>query len=360
MYFLWLLVIAIIITVSANPPFDEIEDQIHGENGWYVPNSNGTFLWQALDVAEKLLETLRMENDNNRTSFVDVPVSFYLYTRGNKRKGNQLKALPTEPSLGAFSSGAATKRTFVLIHGWTNSYETETVVEIRNAALQAFDCNVIVVDWPRARSDYISAVVAIPRTGARIAEMIDFLNECCGLSFDTLTVVGHSLGAHVAGHTGKNVKKGRVHTVIGLDPALPLFSFLTPSNRLAATDGDYVQAIHTNAGVLGFLKPIVQGDFYANGGKSQPGCGSDYDGSCSHRRVTTYYAEALTLNNFGAIECKNYLEALAHNCGYEFSSTRMGGINPTDESEGSYFVPVRSSTPFGIIYENFIAKVIKL
>lgn len=35
-----------------------------------------------------------------------------------------------------------------------------------------------------------------------------------------LSVVGHSLGAHIAGFAGKSVKKGKIGTIIGLDPGL--------------------------------------------------------------------------------------------------------------------------------------------
>jgi pancreatic triacylglycerol lipase len=54
------------------------------------------------------------------------------------------------------------------------------------------------------------------------------------------------LEAHVAGMTGKNVRGGRIGTIVGLDPAGPLFSVNNPSQRLASGDAIYVEAIHTN------------------------------------------------------------------------------------------------------------------
>lgn len=61
-------------------------------------------------------------------------------------------------------------------------------------------------------------------------------------------MVGHSLGAHVVGIAGKNVRTGRVPKIIGLDPANPLFSYNNPATRIAVGDALSVETIHTNAG----------------------------------------------------------------------------------------------------------------
>jgi pancreatic triacylglycerol lipase len=56
-----------------------------------------------------------------------------------------------------------------------------------------------------------------------------------------------------------------------LDPAGPLFHMNSPNERLASSDGDYVEVIHTNGWTLGFGEPIGQSDFFPNWGSSQPG-----------------------------------------------------------------------------------------
>lgn len=108
--------------------------------------------------------------------------------------------------------------------------------------------------------------------------MIEFLNVATGTSFNNINVIGHSLGGHVAGLAGKNLNNGRIHAVIALDPAGPLFSFDDEITRVAPQDADYVEVIHTNGGLLGFDLPIGQADFYPNGGRTQPGCGADIVG----------------------------------------------------------------------------------
>ena len=111
--------------------------------------------------------------------------------------------------------------------------------------------------------------------------------------------MGHSLGAHVVGGAGATVTLGRIPRitgytnslhyirwsrqkndckfVAGLDPAGPFFSLNDTETRLDASDGDFVDIIHTNGGTLlgdelGFLPPIGHIDFYPNGGQFQPGC----------------------------------------------------------------------------------------
>ncbi|XP_061386827.1 phospholipase A1-like [Musca vetustissima] len=345
MKFLWILAL-FCLSVSANQPFDDNEGQIHGENGWYVPRIDGTFDWVSKEEAENYLEA--MENIETY-GLTTVPVKYYVYTRANPTKGTQIVA--TLKSINA-SNFDASKPTYFVIHGWTQSYTSGMNKEIRTAALRRFDCNVIVVDWARARSvDYATSVIAVPKVGKKVAEMIDFLNKNYNMPFETLTVAGHSLGAHVAGYAGKNVQNGKIHTIIGMDPALPLFSYDKPKKRLSATDGVYVESIQTNGGTLGFLKPIGAGAFYPNGGKEQPGCVLDVTGACSHGRSTEYYAEALELDDFGAIECPDYKQAVADSCGAKFSSVRMGAVYDIYDVDGIFYVPVYKTAPYGVLNE---------
>lgn len=90
----------------------------------------------------------------------------------------------------------------------------------------------------------------------------------------TSNLQGHSLGAHVAGNAGSATTSGKLSRVTGLDPALPGFHLLTSEKtRLDRTDATFVDIIHSCGGVLGFLQPLGQADFYPNAGTAvQPGC----------------------------------------------------------------------------------------
>ncbi|EDV92800.1 phospholipase A1 VesT1.02 [Drosophila grimshawi] len=330
---------ALVAAVSALP----IEERIHGENGWYVPQIDGTSEWIDLKEAEDMLSLGDQMEDRSSGNAVD----FYLYTSSNPTKGKQIDASDASIRDSHFNKDHPTR---FVIHGWNGRSTDSMNTEITKAWLSKGDHNIIVVEWARARSfEYASSVVAVPATGAKVGEMIKYLHDKHGMSLESLMVIGHSLGAHVAGFAGKTVGEGRVHTIIGLDPALPLFSYDKPSKRLSSEDAFYVESIQTNGGKLGFLKPIGKGAFYPNGGKKQPGCGLDPTGSCSHGRSVTYYAEAVTEDNFGTIRCHDYEAAVKKECGSTYSSIRMGADYNAYMVAGDFYVPVNSKEPFGKI-----------
>lgn len=117
--------------------------------------------------------------------------------------------------------------------------------------------------------------IRVLQVGEYVAAFIEFLGAETQVSFDDIHILGHSLGAHVAGYIGNYVPK-KIGRITGLDPAGPAFE--TPylkdtEERLDAADANFVDVIHTCAGSLGFLRPIGHADFYPNGGTfRQPGC----------------------------------------------------------------------------------------
>jgi pancreatic triacylglycerol lipase len=91
-------------------------------------------------------------------------------------------------------------------------------------------------------------------------------------NFSRVSLIGHSLGAHISGAAGKRVQNGRINTIVGLDPAGPLFDANNPVNRLDRNDAEYVEIVHTDTASFGIAFPIGDADFYPNGGTGMPGC----------------------------------------------------------------------------------------
>lgn len=124
---------------------------------------------------------------------------------------------------------------------------------------------------------------------------------------------------------GKKITSGKVSKIVGLDPALPLFGYEDVENRLADTDADYVEVIHTCVGKLGYKRPIGHADFYPNSGFAQPGCGHDLFGSCSHARAVKYFMESVSIPHFYAYECDTLENILSGNCNVVSRIVQMGG-----------------------------------
>lgn len=161
-----------------------------------------------------------------------------------------------------------------------------------------------------------------------------------------MEIDGHSLGAHAAGFTGKKLRRGRIQVIVGLDPSGPGFWFSGPSKRLDRTDANYVEVIHTNAGILGMTTAIGTSDFYVNGGSLQPGCLAT---PCSHLRSVIYYAEAVVNDNFSSIKCLNVLKARNRACGWYYSGTKLGSSSNfhNANARGVFYTPVNAWYPYG-------------
>ncbi|XP_017144340.1 uncharacterized protein LOC108157037 isoform X2 [Drosophila miranda] len=338
------LLLVLVITVSAWP-IEDLSLRVSGGNGWYVPQKDGALRWVSRAEGERdLAHYEAQETIMGRLS--TNTVNFYLYTLRNTNTGQQIKANRDSIDASNFNPENPTR---ITIHGWNSNYKDGVNTKIAAAWFLSGDYNMIAVDWVRGRSlEYASSVSAASGAGKKIAALVDFLVNEYGMSLDTLEVVGFSLGAHVAGHTAKQVDSGEVGKVVGLDPAMPLISYSNTAKRLASDDARYVESIHTAGGTMGFTKPIGKAAFYVNGGKSQPGCGIDITGSCAHTRAVTYYVESLQFNNFPTQRCDTYKEANKKACGDKYSSVLMGASVNIFVAEGIFYVPVNNQSPFGL------------
>ncbi|KAH9627749.1 hypothetical protein HF086_017292 [Spodoptera exigua] len=107
-----------------------------------------------------------------------------------------------------------------------------------------------------------------------VAKFLAWLNNVSGSRLEDYHIIGHGLGAHQAGIVGRLLGGW-----VGYITAFP--GWVTNEDRFKPTDGMYTEAIHTNAGLLGYLSPVADVDFYPNGGIDMPGC---YSQECDHNR----------------------------------------------------------------------------
>ncbi|KAJ8972325.1 hypothetical protein NQ317_008582 [Molorchus minor] len=278
-----------------------------------------------------------------QTSPADV--TYYYYSQ--KHPNNPVKVTADDISPLIKSDFDIKRETFFIIHGWKNSYESEVNKLTKKAILDKQNVNLFAVDWsPIASRNYVSARWAVSDVGKYVADFIKTL-AANGLQISRVAIAGHSLGAHVSGNAGSALR-GQVDRIVGMDPALPLFSLTSTDGRLDPSDAKFVQVIHTCGGRLGFLAAIGHSDYYPNGGAIQNGCGLDITGTCAHSRAYMYFAESVSLPNgrsFTARQCSSYSDFKNGKCNNNPRSN-MGGYEIDKGSRGLYYLRTNGQTPF--------------
>ncbi|KAE8752643.1 hypothetical protein FOCC_FOCC000765 [Frankliniella occidentalis] len=275
---------------------------------------------------------------------------FYLYTRNNPN-GTLVGVDGTSPTAkdfleAGFSAGRPTK---IVTHGFGNNIGSPVFQYLIPDLLDNDDFNVIAVDWGNLckMPFYIESRNHVGGVGARVALAVDELVANGGLNLIDVHCMGHSLGAHVCANTGKNVKSGKLRRITGMDPAMPLFLVLR-DDRLAKTDAELVDVIHSCSGLLGIVDAIGHVDFYPNGGtRPQPGCGLDLTGSCSHSRSFIYMAEsALEPESFPAHECESDTAARLGECSEDVEGNMGLRLQYNPDGPGTYYLQTASSPPY--------------
>ncbi|GAB0095683.1 phospholipase A1-like [Sergentomyia squamirostris] len=272
-------------------------------------------------------------------------VSFTLYTRSAPK---QVIGLVDAKSLSS-SNFNASHPTRLIIHGWFNNGNFTIQKIIQEAYHLRGDFNVFIVDWSEGALDqYAHAASRIDSVGKTVADFLIFLRKETGIRLSDVTVIGHSMGAHIAGVAGRNVAKvEELGVIIGLDPALPMFFTFFALSRLNTSDARYVETIHTNTNGLGIGPPVGTASFYPNFGKWQPACGVDFAGVCSHILAPVYFAESITSDKgFWARRCQGYDDIINKSCKGTGEVALMGGEPSNIRSEGVYWLETNSITPF--------------
>ncbi|XP_072280890.1 pancreatic triacylglycerol lipase-like [Pyxicephalus adspersus] len=205
------------------------------------------------------------------------------------------------------------------------------------ALFQVEDVNCIAVDWGGgSRTTYSQAANNIRVVGAEIAYFVKYLTQSLGYSASNVHVIGHSLGAHVAGEAGKRMRG--IARITGLDPAEPYFQDTPAEVRLDLTDAAFVDVIHTDSGGvltdlgLGMSQVIGHVDFFPNGGVDMPECQAYKNVqtideeitsdritfaslTCNHDAAKVYYIQSITNpNGFPGYPCSSWESYAAGNC----------------------------------------------
>ncbi|XP_058056627.1 lipase member H-like [Anopheles bellator] len=316
-------------------------DANYGVTWMFMPDDNG--MPHIVDLTQP--------NDTyygDRKGNMKKDVTFYYFRQPSIDANNSFKFDPDAP-LTLFESYDPSLPTKFIIHGWFNSMASPSTQKIKNSYLKNGDMNVFIVDWGQLAADmmYYTAATAIRDVGGHVGALIDRMVAERGTNLKDVHIIGHSLGAHTAGLAGAAVAKGKVGRVTGLDPALPWFT--DPINRLDPGHAQFVDVIHTCAGMMGHDKSLGHADFWPNGGTAtQPGCASlleELMGACSHGRAYEYFAESITRPlSFLAYSCTNIVDFHDTHC--QSDPVPMGEATPSS-ARGNYFLDTNPSPMYG-------------
>ncbi|KAI4455784.1 lipase [Holotrichia oblita] len=303
-------------------------------------------------------------------------ITFDLYTRHNPIQPTVLRIGDDEALVNSHFNFS--EPTIFFFHAFFESSTSPTATAIKTAYLQRKEHNIILLNAQRMEAGpwYLTAARNTRVVGEYSAKFIDYLVSK-GLHLPSLHLIGLSLGAQMAGVTGQNVKSGRISRITGLDPAGPLFTKWPKSLKLDRSDAEFVDVIHTDAGIFGYPRSIGHVDFWPNAGIApQPGCRvsevkkrnpdaiietGKYDCGdsfivqlktdllkvfCSHWRSYQFYAESVVSEyTFLSMNCESWKHFKTGDCDPEQTPVSMGFlVHP--HARGNYYLITRGESPF--------------
>ncbi|BFZ16539.1 hypothetical protein BsWGS_19578 [Bradybaena similaris] len=245
-----------------------------------------------------------------------VLTKFRLYTRQATTTPQEVDARHPETASTVWTHFQKRPTKFIT-HGFLNNPDTNPwLTDMKDALLRRGDYNVVIVDWAGGNGPPYSQASANTRlVGAQIAQLIHLLISSKGVTAADLHIIGHSLGAHVAGYAGEKVSG--LARITGLDPAGPYFENTDKTVRLDPTDAVFVDIIHSDAKNLlqlgfGMKEQLGHSDFYPNLGHDQPGCTRSPIAQISENGLTQGLKEVVACNHLRSI--KFYTESINSQC----------------------------------------------
>lgn len=285
----------------------------------------------------------------------------FMYFYGSKFEDHENYDLDQAEQIVSHEKFDARKKTVMYFHGYIESPEVESVHVIVDAYQKRGDHNLIVLDWTNlADGSYLlEAVPNCLKLGQKLGKVIlNMVNY--GLDVEKLHIVGHSLGAQLAGYAGRTVisqsdKKIKLKRISALDPAFPPFYPGLFVTHLSDKDADFVDVIHTDAWLYGAPVSTGTADFWPNNGKTlQPGCPkrnykplTDND-LCSHRRSWWFWAESVAERGtqcFHSVRCKSWGDFKEGKVDRSAQVVHMG-IDCSSDAKGDYYLQTNGSPPY--------------
>ncbi|KAL7384146.1 hypothetical protein ABVT39_025182 [Epinephelus coioides] len=297
-----------------------------------------------------------------------IDTRFLLFTQKNR----YYQEIKTDKTIQASNYGGMRKTQFI-IPGFLKKEDEDWPQEMCKVVVKKENVNCIAVEWKKGvKTQYAQAANNARVVAAQVAFMIKFLMDTYKQKANKFHIIGHSLGAHIAGDAGSRTTG--LARITGLDPIEPYFQDTDTSVRLDTSDAAFVDVIHTDALPfnsklgLGMSQPVGHSDFYPNGGELMPGCSANkgrpsdldafWEGSkkfdaCNHVRAYEYYSESVAKpQGFVGFPCSDKDSFAAGKCFPCADKCPLMGHNAdkftvTDGISKKYFLNTGRSKPFG-------------
>ncbi|GBM48469.1 Inactive pancreatic lipase-related protein 1 [Araneus ventricosus] len=180
--------------------------------------------WGCFSIGEPFLSIYRPVNLFPLHPDV-LDVKFFLKTRSNPDLFTRLRPESNE----SFIQQSLDPKEAVkfIVHGYLEHGHQKWIQDMIRELLTKDNFNVISVDWVfGAAPPYTQAVANARMVGVVLAEFIELLRDVYSIPLSSMHVIGHSLGAHVAGYAGQRLNTlGRItastqHPFVDMDVAI--------------------------------------------------------------------------------------------------------------------------------------------
>ncbi|XP_055853130.1 phospholipase A1 2-like [Episyrphus balteatus] len=275
----------------------------------------------------------------NLVSTPNETVSFYLYKRDFPTCAQEIRIDDDSLQNSSFDARHPTR---IIINGWMSSSQNRFIKSVSSAYFSLGDFNIIVVDWSSMSHNinYYKVVKLIDKVGGHVADLAKHLHNTFQVDYDNIYLIGHSLGAQIAGSAGRQIYPDKFNTIFALDPAGPSFKKRSIEERLDSSDAKYVESIQTSEN-LGFQEPSGHATFYPNKGTYQYCIGL----GCSHRRAYKYFAESINSTaGFWGVLCDRE-QMKEGDCPEGLNQYKMGG-EPSTPKVGIFYVKTNNKSPY--------------
>ncbi|XP_053395703.1 pancreatic triacylglycerol lipase-like [Mercenaria mercenaria] len=234
----------------------------------------------------------------------------------------------------------------IVVHGFWQNGKAQWIQDMTAALLQKEPMSVITVDWGSGSGfPYHQATVNARVVGAETSRLINCLRAHAGVSVDKVHIIGHSLGAHIAGYVGKTVPG--ITRITGLDPAEYMYKDTDPRVHLEKSDAQFVDIIHSDGSEYDWVSVTIDIIFHY----VKPNAQAFYKLFCSHSRSIHLFIESINTDcPFYGHPCDS-ISDLDSNKGNCLSCPRgvcpeMGYNADKTLARGKFYLRTRASSPF--------------